>query len=971
MQGPYSDDITRRGYGEGSQVPTTPTLRPPKMARRPRRRRGRRGCWRTFLTIGGMVLASALASALIAGLVIYRSLSDELAADMEKLEAMAGVETFQTTRVFDRNGNLLYEIFDEGRRTEIPLDQIPFAMRWAIIATEDDSFYDNLGFDPQSILRAAWQWMQEGEIVSGASTITQQLVRQIVFSYDERNELTLRRKLKEAALAWVMTQQYSKDEILELYLNEIYYGNLAYGIEGAANVYFDKHATELSIAESAFLAGLVQSPATYDPYTDFAAAKFRQRQVLDLMVLHGYLSPQDADAAFNESPLTVADLASPNVALEAPHFTVAARLELERLPGIDPAMVSRGGLRVYTTLDLNMQNLAQEIVAAHVAETRDLYNMHNAALVAINPNNGEILAMLGSVDYDDTSIDGNVNVILSPQQPGSSMKPLTYAAALEQGWQPADILWDVPMAYSDGMGGEYQPVNYDERFHGPVRLRDALANSYNIPAVTLLREVGVSNLLEIGERFGIESLGRDPSKYGLSLTLGGGELTPLELTAAYGVFANGGHLVEPHLIMRVEDGKGNVLYTAPTELGEGVLDQRIAFVISSILSDNQARTPAMGPDSDLKLEFPAAAKTGTTNDFRDNWTVGYTPHLVVGVWAGNTDNSPMAEGTSGLTGAAPIWHDFMDEVYLRTDLLTALEGAGLPPLRVDFTPPSGLEQRSICVLSSLKDPAAAADGCPRTRPEWFLVHDAIFGAQPTDVPTPTATPIPAPDGGEPLPPVMVEIEPGIWALGVLKLEGEYQQAISAGLPSIEGVTPSPPLYCEVPQEHADLTVMMFQLFIAAPSDPADAVRARNWAYAHNIPIVPGVACPPDLIGEVDQGGPPGSSAEATYMIDSPKPDEGVYGVIPIIGTAHFDPKHVLFYKLEIGSGSIPDQWVTFGETHRESVVNGVLEYLHADALPPGPYVIRLVLVLPDGNFLPPYMVPITILAEAPTPSPTP
>jgi len=958
---------------------------PPPPPRPRRRRKKRRSTFWSVLWTGtkigcaglAMILAALLGAGLIAGVVWYNSLAAELSEDLAKLESMEGVEDFETTRIYDRNHEvLLYEVFSEGRRTEVPLDRIPIKLRLATIATEDDSFYENPGFDPPSIMRAAWQWYQEGEIVSGGSTITQQLVRQIVFDYEERTEQTLRRKLKEVALAWVMTQKYEKDEILELYLNEVYYGNLAYGIEEAANVYFDKSASELTLAEASFLAGLPQSPATYDPYNNFSAAKARQRQVLDLMVRHGYLSLEEADEAFNQPPLSVSDLASPNISLEAPHFTVEVRRQLAELPGIDPDMIARGGLIVTTTIDMDMQALAERIVAEHIAENGPEYNMTNAALVAMHPVTGEVLAMVGSVDYENEAIDGQVNNILSLHQPGSTIKPLTYAAAFERGWTAADVIWDVPMAYTTPTG-QYEPRNYDGRFHGPVRLRDALANSYNIPAVELLSEIGVESLLEIARRFGIESLAMDPAQYGLALTLGGGEVTPLEMTQAFSVFANGGHRVEPRYILRVEDNNGNVLYEAPDALGEQVLDERIAYLITSILEDNDARTPAMGADSPLRLEFPAAAKTGTTNDYRDNWTIGYTPHLVVTVWTGNTDNSPMAEGTSGLTGAAPIWHDFMTEAYALPGLEEIIAVPGTPPLRSDFPVPPRVENRQVCVLSSLRDPAPAEAGCPAQRPEWFLVGGTDPNIPPTEVPTPTPVPTRAPEPGEegpgePLPPVREAVGPGLVKIGVMPLEEEQQariveimaevwDALPTGTPQ-----PAPPLYCEVPQEIADAEGVSFQLFITAPRDPADAVRARNWAYQNGVPIEPGVGCTAEVIEALEQAEAIETVTGAYYLLTDPKPGDEVYGIKPIIGTVRYNPDIVEYFKLEIGRGEEPTEWLTIGETHTEQVEDDVLEYLHADALAPGPYILRLVLVGNDGNYLnPPYAVPITVVSAPP------
>ncbi len=958
--------------------PEGPTLAPPPAngGGTKSRPRGRWGCLRTAATIIGMALLFVLGAGSIFGLLLYNSLSGELEQNIAQLESLQGVEKFQTTHIYDRDGNLLYQIIDQGRRTEVPLDRIPLAMRWATIATEDDTFYDNPGFDPPSILRATYQWAQSGEVVSGASTITQQLVRQVVFSYEERNEKTLRRKLKEAALAWVMTRKYSKDRILELYLNEVYYGNLAYGVEAASDVYFRKHATDLTIGEAAFLAGLVQSPATYEPYTNFAAAKLRQRQVLDLMVAHGYIKPEDADNAFNEPPLKVSDLASPDVSLVAPHFTVAVRQELATLPGIDPQYLAQGGLEVYTTLDPQAQAIAEKVVGEQVAAISEKANMHNAALVAINPNTGEVLAMVGSVNYDDKSIDGNVNVILSPQQPGSSIKPLTYAAAFEQGLLPSDVLWDVPTDFDTGPGlPPYTPVNYDGHFHGPVRVRDALANSYNIPAVLTLRSIGVPALLAMADRLGVKSFGTDPSKFGLSLTLGGGELTPLELTSAYGAFANGGHKLTPYLISKVTTSDGTVLYQAKSGVGEQVLDPRITFLISDILSDNVARTPAMGAQSPLLLDFPAAVKTGTTNDYRDNWTLGYTPHLVVGVWAGNTDNSPMAPGTSGLTGAAPIWHDFMEQVYADPTITAILTRPDLPPLKSGFAPPPGLEQRPVCILSSLKDPAPAADGCPRTRLEWFPTNPLAVQLKPTDFPTPTLPPPTNPTTGQPYPPTRSALSPGILVIGVQPLDDTLKQtyfpAPSGPQPGVN-LVPAQPIYCEVPAQYADLPGMSLQLFIAAPKDLADAVRARNWAQQNGVPIEPGAVCPQEMVDKLRGAGGFDPATGATYSIDTPKSGEGVYGVIPVIGTANFDPSRVEYYRVDIGAGTVPTEWKTIGETHKKTVIHGELEFLHADALPPGPYVLRLVLVMNNGNFLQPtFDVPIMILSEPPTPTAQP
>ncbi len=992
----HGDDPTLPG--DGQRIDTdeffdhapTGAAPPTRQKRKKRRRQQKLGCFPTVLLVSGMALGIVLLVGTILGIILYNSLATELEADLLILESMAGIEEFESSRIYSRDGDLLYELFGEGRRTEITIDEVPFTVRWATIATEDGTFYENPGFDPESLTRAALEWYEEGEIVSGGSTITQQLVRQIVFDYAERQEQTLRRKLKEIALAWVMTQRFTKDEILELYLNEIYYGNLAYGIEGAANVYFDKPAADLTIGEAAFLTGLIQSPVGYDPYTYFDIAKGRQGQVLTLMVRDGYITQADADAAYAASPLSVDDLASPDIPLVAPHFTVEARRALTELPGIDAELLARGGLSITTTIDLDMQDLAEQIVAQRVAEVREEHNLNNAALIAIHPYTGEVLAMVGSVNYNDETIDGAVNNTVALHQPGSSMKPLTYAAALESGWTAADIIWDVPMAFDTGVGAgfDYEPGNYDLRYHGPVRLRDALANSYNIPAVLVMREVGVPRLLEIANRFGIESLVQDASYYGLSLTLGGGEVQLIEMASAYAVFASGGHRIEPHLVARVEDRDGNVIYEAPTEPGERVLDERVAFVISDILSDNAARTPAMGSESDLLLPFPAAAKTGTTNDYRDNLTIGYTPHLVVGVWAGNTDNSPMADGTSGLTGAAPIWNDFFSTVYSRPDLTALLENPALPGIGAEFTAPDGVSENAVCILSSLRDPVPAEGGCPRSSTEWFIDWTdeellEITGGTPEPTPTNAPTPTPRVDeAGNPLPglgPARVVIEEGILAMAVLAIPEEAQEQVEEAVRAAfaaadypDGVpSPATPPYCILNGEGLEAEGASFQVFIAAPSNPVDAIRARNWAYRNGVPIEPNLPCSDDLITVAVDPGDLTSDPEtgAAYAIASPRPEQEVYGILPVIGTAMWSSPLIDYYKVEIQvvDGS-PNPWITIGDIHRLQVENDVLEMLHAEALTPGPYLLRLAIVRIDGSELQHFVIPITVV---PNPTPTP
>lgn len=467
------------------------------------RRRGRSclGCIGK-LFIGGILLLAftIFAGVLIAGTLVYSNLSGEIEEGIAKLDAARDRETFETTQIFDRNGELLWEIFGEGKRTNIPLSEIPQDLIEATIAVEDDTFYENVGADVPSLVAALVANLRnpDGRPVGG-STITQQIVRHIVFDYEERAAVSYNRKTKEIILAWIMSRDYSKDEILEMYLNEIYYGNLAYGIEAAAQTYFDKSATDLTIGEATLLAGLPQSPVELDPLRNLEGAKERQWLVLNLMVGDGVISQAQAENAYQE-PLT---FAAQEVSLIAPHFAVYARQQLEEMFGAE--LVANGGLRITTTLDMNYQKLAEQLTRQHVAAVGPEHNLTNAALVALNPNNGEILAMLGSVDYHDEAIDGRVNVTLSPQQPGSAIKPLTYAAALSPlgdeapAWTAADLLWDVKVKYPQFNGATYAPVNYDGAFHGPIRLRTALANSYNVPAVLVLQDIGVPRFMEFAQ----------------------------------------------------------------------------------------------------------------------------------------------------------------------------------------------------------------------------------------------------------------------------------------------------------------------------------------------------------------------------------------------------------------------------------------------------------------------------------------
>jgi 1A family penicillin-binding protein len=639
-----------------------------------------------LLVLLGAMLFLCLASVLAAGAYAY------VASKLPSPEELTvRVNTFESTKIYDRNGVLLYEIFDPtgGRRTVVPLERIPLVLRQATIATEDPTFYDNPGVNPLSIARAFWQNLREGEIVSGASTITQQVVKNTFLS----TEVTFSRKIKEAVLATEITRRYSKDDILEIYLNQGYYGNLAYGIGTAAEVYFNKPVEKLTLAEATMLAGIPQGPAIYDPYTNLAAAKIRQGIVLDLMVKRGYLTSEEAQKIQGEA----LQFSPPRIEMKAPHFVVYVRELLEAQYGKE--MIYRGGLRVYTTLDMNVQEVAERAVRERLSELAELHAT-NAALVALNPQNGQILAMLGSADFFNADIDGQVNVALRLRQPGSSIKPITYVAAFERGWTAATFIMDIQTEFPDGANPPYVPHNHDKKDHGPVLVRGALARSLNIPAVKTLQFVTLPGMLEMAHRLGITSLSRPD--YGLALTLGGGDVTLLEMAAAYGAFANGGYRVLPAAILRVEDSNGRLIAQAEDQLGQQVLDPRHAYLITDILSDREARIPTFGANNILELSRPAAAKTGTTDDYRDAWTIGYAPDLVAGVWVGNADGTPM-EQVFGSRGAAPIWHNFMEEVLRDT------------PVH-EFPAPDGLETAEICPISG----KLRTDKCPPGRQELFL-----------------------------------------------------------------------------------------------------------------------------------------------------------------------------------------------------------------------------------------------------------
>ena len=640
----------------------------------------------------------------------------------------ARASQFETTRIYDRNGNLIYEILDPnaGRRTYITLDETSPFLVAATIATEDKDFYSNPGFDPFGILRALIQNYTAGETVSGASTITQQLARTLLLTPEERAQRTVQRKTREIVLAAEITRRYSKDEILELYLNEIFYGNLAYGIEAAAETYFGTSADQLTLGQAAFIAGLPQTPAIYDIFTNPEATLSRQKDVLNLMY---QLSKEDhcIDVSNSDVPVCVSlneavaaaqeieqyPFKPRPISMPFPHWVYFIRAQLEKQ--FDAQTIYRSGFRVYTTLDPDLQRFAEQSVKTQVEALADK-QATDGALVAIRPNTGEILAMVGSADFYNEAISGQVNMAVAPRQPGSSIKPLTYAAAFEKGWTPATLIWDVPSEFPpsgnpNDPSPPYKPVNYDSKFHGPVLARTALGSSYNVPAVKTLSYVGIyddpntpqpDGFINFAQRMGITTFTR--SDYGLSLTLGGGDVSLLELTSAYSIFANSGSRVLPSAILRIEDFQGNLIYQYDQPVADQVIRPEHAYLITDILSDNEARTPAFGANSVLRLPFTAAVKTGTTNDFRDNWTLGFTPDMAIGVWVGNADYTPMVN-ISGIAGAAPIWSEVMQWAIERY--------AGNRP--TPFIQPSGIVDKVICNVSG----AEVSEYCPGQKREIF------------------------------------------------------------------------------------------------------------------------------------------------------------------------------------------------------------------------------------------------------------
>lgn len=567
----------------------------------------------------------------------------------------------QSTKIYDRTGEiLLYDLYQDVRRTIVPFENISRHLKNASIAIEDDQFYSHHGIEPMSILRAVFTNFIQGDLLGGqgGSTITQQVIKNSIL----QREKTLTRKVKEWILAIKIERILTKDEILSTYLNESPYGGTIYGVEEAAQSFFGKNAADVTLSEAAYLASLPQAPTYLSPYGSHRSVlDDRHKLVIERMLINGFITEEEKNEALAEEvkfqPQAV-------TGIRAPHFVMYIREQLAKKYG-EEALAERG-FRVITTLDWDLQKEAERILHDRGLTNVDKFKATNAGMIATDPKNGDLLVMVGSRDYFSEDIDGNFNVTLAERQPGSSIKPFIYATAFSKGYLPDTVVFDVPTQFSpqcppDSRSSEspcYAPNNYNHKFLGPVSLRNAMAQSLNIPAVKTLYLAGVKDSLKLAADMGITTL-NDPERYGLTLVLGGGEVRLIDMTYAYGVFANEGVRAEPRSILKVEDNRGNIIDETQVQT-KTVIDKNTALMISDVLSDNVARTPLWGSNSLVNfIGRSVASKTGSTNNLRDAWLMGYSPNLAVGTWVGNNNNSPMGGGLSGLI-VTPMWREFMD-----------------------------------------------------------------------------------------------------------------------------------------------------------------------------------------------------------------------------------------------------------------------------------------------------------------------
>ncbi|MBX3085528.1 MAG: transglycosylase domain-containing protein [Anaerolineae bacterium] len=840
-------------------------------------------------------------------------------------------EEFQTTRIYDRTGQrVIYEVVDpDGDRQYVPISEIPKTLIEATLAIEDKTFYTNPGFDIRGIIRAVWLAIQS-DTVQGGSTITQQLVKQTLIDPKERTAVTTDRKIKEVILAAEISRLYSKDQILEWYFNTNFYGNLAYGVDAAAKVYFGKRVQDLTLGEAAILAAIPQNPAL-NPIDNPQPSRERQRVVLEYMLAQGYITQEQMTQTLQEtviiSPLTE------RFGITAPHFSIFARQQAEQLlneQGLDGArLVLGGGLKIYTTLDLDLQYQVECAARAYIIRISgggataapnttngtpctaaqylpalsnfDLTKprpVTNASVVVIRPDTGEILSLIGSVDYWNTGIQGNFNAALGLRQPASTFKPFVYVTAFASSqpvYTPATMVLDIPTTFNQN-GIPYTPRNEDEQFHGPMSVRKALANSYNIPVVRVMADLGITNVVRRARQLGLSSLNPTQESSGLALALGSSEVTLLDLTYAYTVFANLGTMVgkpdanprpgfrtlDPTSVLRIEDKDGNVLWEykerTPTLQRANVLRDALAYLINDILADNQSRQAAFGVDNALALTRPAAVKTGTTNDNRDAWTVGYTPDIVTGVWVGNNNNASMGDDVSGSTGAAPIWHAIM-EYYLQGKPVSTWQR------------PASVVEATVCQISGL----LPTPDCDKTKELFF--QDSLSSTVPT--------------------------QPDIYWKRV-QINRRNGKLATSSTPS-DAITES--RFFEPPQE------------------------ALAWARSVGWPLPP---TDYDLVGTAEN---------QSGRISSPAGLGLVHGTVEVRGV--LDEERVVSYNLEYGAGINPTAWVNIGggnpSERGEDVLLGTWNTRDLDGL----YTLRLGLTLSDGRFEP-SILQVTVDNVAPT-----
>lgn len=627
-------------------------------------------------------------------------------ADVPDISYFTNRTIESSTKIYDRNGNLLYKIYKDKNRTYIPFDQIPKVVIQATLAAEDADFYNHRGFSIKGITRSFIKNIRQGKL-TGGSTITQQLVKNTILD----SQKTISRKIKELILSIQIETKYTKNEILEMYLNEVSFGHSAYGIEEASATYFGKKAKDLTLEEAALLSGLPKAPTRFSPFGSNPQLAFsRQREVLSLMRQNNFITEEEEKKAVDQK----INFTSPKTEIKAPHFVMYIKEKLVEMYGEE--MVEKNGLNVYTSLDLNIQNKSEEIINKELEKIKNL-NIGNAASIVISPKNGEILAMVGSKNYFDTKNDGNVNVALRPRSPGSSIKILTYAQALSESYSLASFISDSPVRLSIPNQKPYTPKNYDNKYRGMVTIRNALAQSLNIPAVKLIVNLGVHKIIDLGKKFGITTW-NDKDRFGPSLTLGGGEVKLIELAYLYAGFANYGAKIEPKPILKITDFKGKTIFedncTTTCEKTQ-IIDPRIAYLIIDTLKDNDARAATFGRISNLNIaKHPeVAVKTGTSNDLRDNLTVGFNQDYLTAVWVGNNDNSPMKRVASGITGAAPIWANTMTAILAESKS----QNWEIPPglINIPF--------------------------CGSNKTEWFLEEKRpIKNCQPIPVSSPSAIP---------------------------------------------------------------------------------------------------------------------------------------------------------------------------------------------------------------------------------------